>query len=421
MAPPIVRPPTVPTVLHLRPEQIRNLPKVNKGSGGADPFVMFEVRDLEGRTLVGGPREVNCDTCKTRPLKRCLEGYPSGSFAFKVDSRMVRTGCELIVTVLDHKPPPLSSRTIGSARLPLRDLTSENGAKRQLVLALNAVGDIINTFGVRFPDGTPLLGYRDAAAPADVVLDAEFPHPEYDSVRAIPAEEQLPGWAFHLLEPEAQAEYQMELLASIASRQERARVEQARADFARRKAHRESFVRTLEQQLADPAQHRPNFLPLQEVVGSELLRREWGFTMLREGGAGGWKRAGGGGLKEERHVEAERALVLQWLRYRDQARSRPCCLQKPEPVALVAIPTLVPRDASRRPGCPPSPPPCCTEGTRRGQAREVDAEVRRFVRTKQTRTLKAMTRHLRDWADDGLPRPPARRAPPRPRTGARTG
>jgi hypothetical protein len=142
MPPSTQRPRAVSTVIHVRPDQIRNLPKVNKGTGGADPFLILEVRDPEGHTLVGGPREMNCEACKTKPLKRCLEGYPSGSFTFKVDSFQIRSGCELLVTVLDYKPAPLSSRSIGNARILLKDLTSENGAKRQLAMSFKVSGSI---------------------------------------------------------------------------------------------------------------------------------------------------------------------------------------------------------------------------------------------------------------------------------------
>lgn len=113
---------------------------MNKGTGGADPFLIFEVRDPDGHTLVGGPREMNCEACKTKPLKRCLEGYPSGHFTFKVDSFQIRSGCELLVTVLDFKPAPLSSRAIGNARISLKELTSENGAKRELALSFKVSG-----------------------------------------------------------------------------------------------------------------------------------------------------------------------------------------------------------------------------------------------------------------------------------------
>jgi hypothetical protein len=45
--------------------------------------------NAENTVLVGGERELNCDSCRTKPLKRVLEGYFEENFDFKVN----RSGC----------------------------------------------------------------------------------------------------------------------------------------------------------------------------------------------------------------------------------------------------------------------------------------------------------------------------------------
>lgn len=79
--------------------------------------------------------------------------------------------------------------------------------------------------------------------------------------------------------------------------------------------------------------------------------------MNKEDGSGGWKRTGGGGGKDEKHPEAERVLVQQWLAYQRMSQ-------------------------------------------------DADAELDRFVRVKRSSLVRAMTKHLHSWADDGTPSPP---------------
>lgn len=61
-------------------EEIRNLPKVNKGSGGADPYGVLEILDASGIVLVGGDRELYCAGCKTKVMKKSLDGYVTERF-----------------------------------------------------------------------------------------------------------------------------------------------------------------------------------------------------------------------------------------------------------------------------------------------------------------------------------------------------
>ena len=74
------RPKTAACNLEVSVEEIRNLPKVNKGSGGADPYAVLEILDSGGLCLVGGDRELYCKGCKTKVMKKSLDGYVNEGF-----------------------------------------------------------------------------------------------------------------------------------------------------------------------------------------------------------------------------------------------------------------------------------------------------------------------------------------------------
>jgi hypothetical protein len=74
------RPKTAACTLEVSVEEIRNLPKVNKGSGGADPYAVLEILDSGGLCLVGGDRELYCKGCKTKVMKKSLDGYVNERF-----------------------------------------------------------------------------------------------------------------------------------------------------------------------------------------------------------------------------------------------------------------------------------------------------------------------------------------------------
>lgn len=342
----------MPCVLKLLVDEIRNLPKLNKGSGGADPFVVIEIQDSNGAVVVGGARELNCVSCKTKILKRVLEGYVLETFEFNIDTHIIRSGGKVKLTVMDFKPLPESPRAIGFMELSLVSIANSDGKLPMEGHPLLASGDVVNTFGKKIESGQELRGYRDSQAPSLLHVNFEISTPPYVFVEGVPLEEQVNAWQFHMMAPEDQDEYD-ERLQERKKRiveDELAAVEAERKRVARER--REKKLRELNKMLREPKTARTNWKEFQDLIGNELMRREWGHGMDKYQGSGGWRRMAGTQVQEDRDYDHERRLIQQWLRY------------------------------------------VATD-------REEEEEVRDFATHFNTKRLQAMTDHLREWSDFG--------------------
>ena len=197
-----------PCRLKIRVESFSNLPKLSKGAGGCDPMVVMEVMDAEYSVLVGGDRELNCDSCRTKPMRRSLEGYYEENFDFKVNSNMVRGKCIVQLRLMDVKTPPEPNKGVGFFQVSLYDLASRGGEKQTIVCNLLALGQVVNTYGNKYEHGTELRGYRDPYAPSTLEFSIELlPPTGLVPNEVVPREQQITPWEFFLLEPDEQDAY----------------------------------------------------------------------------------------------------------------------------------------------------------------------------------------------------------------------
>jgi hypothetical protein len=346
------RPREVPVRLLVRVERCANLPKLSKGPGGCDPFVVMEVLNAEHTILVGGDRELNCDGCRTKPLRRVLEGYFEEDFVFKVNTNMVRERCILQLRLMDAKPPPEPAKGIGFFQVPLRELASRGGARETAVVNLLALGLVINTYGKQHEHGSELRGYRDPVAPSTLEFSVELPPPPLTPNPTVPPQQQLAPWDFFLMAPAEQDAYdeKMTTLEAMLLSQQAAEAERVR--LKRIKEKKEAHERLMAKKLKDPLTWRTNWKELQENLKKDLFRREWGPAMDKFKGFGGWRRKGGNGAQEERQEDAERMLVQQLMKYERMEQ-------------------------------------------------EEDVEVARYVQKRNARRLGEMTQHLHEWSDAG--------------------
>ena len=170
---------TDPCTLRIVFDEIRNLPKVNKGTGGADPFAILEVIDKDDHVVIGGDREVLCTGCKTKVIKKALEGWVAEKFVFKMNTQMVRDELRLRVRVMDFKPAPQQPRGLGFADFLLMNLAEKGGTSERIQLDLFALGDVVSTYGNKTSHGEVLLGYKDPTQPAHVILTLEMLPPPH--------------------------------------------------------------------------------------------------------------------------------------------------------------------------------------------------------------------------------------------------
>ena len=84
--------------------------------------MLQKVLNSEYTVIVGGDRELNCDSCRTKPLRRVLEGYFEENFDFKLTSHMVREKCILQLRLMDLRTPPTPNKGIGFWQGSLHDL-----------------------------------------------------------------------------------------------------------------------------------------------------------------------------------------------------------------------------------------------------------------------------------------------------------
>ena len=347
------RPREVPLRLRVRAEGFANLPKLSKGPGGCDPQLVLEVLTVDHVVLIGGDRELNCDACRTKPLRRVLEGYFEETFDFKVNTSMVREKAFLQLRVVDTKPPPEPAKGIGFHIVDLYALANEHGGKKQTTLAnLLALGKVINTYGNVFEHGQELRGYRDPYAPSTLEFSVEMLPPPLEINAVVPAEQQLSAWEFHLLDPGAQDAYDEKMTTLEAMLVAQQTAENERVRLKRIKEKQEAHERLMAKKLKDPLTWRTNWKELQENLKNDLLRREWGPGMDKYKGFGGWKRTNGAGVQEERGEMGERLLVQQLTKYERMEQ-------------------------------------------------EEDQEVMAYVTKRNARRLRDMTDHLREWSDAG--------------------
>ena len=346
------RPREVPVRLRVRVERCANLPKLSKGPGGCDPFVVMEVLNTEHTILIGGDRELNCDGCRTKPLRRVLEGYFEEDFTFKVNTNMVRERCVLQLRLMDAKPPPQPAAGVGFVQVPLHELASRGGAREAAVCNLFTLGLVTNTYGTRFEHGSELRGYRDPMAPSTLEFSVELLPPALTPNATVPAEQQMTPWDFFLMEPAEQDAYDEKLVALEAMLLAQQAAEAERVRLKRLKEKKEAHERLMAKKLKDPLTWRTNWKELQENLKNDLFRREWGPGMDKLRGFGGWRRKNGNGVQEERQEDAERMLVQQLMKYERMER-------------------------------------------------EEDAEVARYVQQRNARRLREMTQHLFEWSDAG--------------------
>jgi hypothetical protein len=166
-------------------EEIRNLPKVNKGTGGADPFAILEIIDENDHVLIGGDKEILCNACKTKTIRKSLEGWVSENFEFKMNTQMVRSGVRLRVRVMDFKPAPQQPKGIGYTDYPIKNLAEKGGISEKIRCDLLALGDIVTTYGDKTSHGQPLPGHKDPTLSAYIVLILEMMPPPYAKVEGL--------------------------------------------------------------------------------------------------------------------------------------------------------------------------------------------------------------------------------------------
>eukprot|EP00960_Hanusia_phi_P026593 746332-Hanusia_phi.AAC.24 len=270
-----------------------------------------------------------------------LSGHIQESFRLNVDTEMVRRGYSLCVRVMDWKPLPGAHLEIGSSKMLLEGLTRLPLCTSSAPLELKSNGELLNTYGRRFKKDEIIQGHVKPDEPALVLLTVVLTTPPFQTSDILQEEDQLQAWDFFLLSPEEQVLYSKELV-----RKEKEFVEKE----AKRKKMEKKMARKVEEErnadlllgmIRDPSNHRMNWKQLtcefacnitdfpdilQAVVKDELLRREWGATMDKFDGAGGWKRSDGnlslealacvsstssaeGFGTQERMLEAERLLV----------------------------------------------------------------------------------------------------------------
>lgn len=263
----------MPCRLKVRLESVVNLPKLSKGPGGCDPFVVLEIMDSEHVVLVGGERELNCDACRTKPLRRVLEGYFEESFDFKVNTNMVREECIVQLRLLNAKTPPEPHKGVGFFRLSLLELARKGGAKETIKCDLLALGEVVNTYGNKYPHGTELKGYRDPYAASTLEFSVEMLSPPLVPNEIVPPHEQLAPWDFYLLAPAEQDTYDHRIitLASMLVAQQQA--EEQRLRLKRLQDKKVAHERLMAKKLKDPMTWRTNWKELQENIQNDLFRR----------------------------------------------------------------------------------------------------------------------------------------------------
>jgi hypothetical protein len=170
--------------------------------------MLQKVLNSEYTVIVGGDRELNCDSCRTKPQRRVLEGYFEENFDFKLTSHMVREKCILQLRLMDLRTPPTPNKGIGFWQGSLHDLASRGGEKETITCNLLALGQVINSYGNIFEHGTELRGYRDPLAPVTLEFSVEMPAPgQLVPSDIVPREQQLSPWKFHLLSKQEQEAY----------------------------------------------------------------------------------------------------------------------------------------------------------------------------------------------------------------------
>lgn len=178
----------------------------------------------EHTVLIGGERELNCDSCRTKPLRRVLEGYFEETFGFKVNSNMVREKCFLQLRLMDSKTPPEPHKGVGFFKYSLHELAVRGGEKETIKCSLLALGEVVNTYGNKQEHGTELRGYRDPYAPSTLEFSVEMLSPPLVPNEVVPQGQQLTPWNFYLLPPDEQDTYDdrmITLAAMLVAQQER--------------------------------------------------------------------------------------------------------------------------------------------------------------------------------------------------------
>ena len=240
---------------------------------------------------------------------------------------MVRGGAILRIRIMDFKPSPELPKRIAFADVPLRELAEKGGHEAETrKMDLLALGEIVTTYGNKTAHGEVLMGYKNPTGTAFVVVTLKLVPPHLSLVEGVPPEAQLSAWNFHLLEPKEQDEYDLKMIqirkAFEDEKEERKRLELERLDMEQRAR----FQKRMETRVQQPTT-RTNWRELQELMTNQLMRREWGYTMDKSSGVGGWRRPPGTGLQEVREEEAERRLVIKYLDYRNAERSEDGAVQ----------------------------------------------------------------------------------------------
>ena len=193
-----------PCAILVEIKSVENLPKVNKGHGGANPFVVLEVQDRDGQAVVGGMREINCLSCKTKPLRRMLSGHIQESFKLNVDAEMVRRGYRLCVRVMDWRPSPQVHFEIGSSELLLAEVARMAGGSSSTPLELKSNGELVSTYGKNFKKNETIRGHHNPDAPSLVMLSVVLTTPAFKKSVIVPDADQLQAWDYFMLSPDEQ-------------------------------------------------------------------------------------------------------------------------------------------------------------------------------------------------------------------------
>ena len=253
--------------------------------------------DSERTILIGGDRELNCDSCRTKPLRRVLEGYFEEDFDFKVNTQMIRDKCILELRLMDAKTPPEPHKGVGFFQVDLHELASRGGEKESIVANLLVLGQVVNTYGNKYEHGEDLKGYRDPYAPSTLAFTVELPPPPLTPNATVPPEQQIPPWQFYLLSPSEQDAYDAKVLALESMLVSQRAAEAERMRLKRLQEKKQQHERLMAKKLKDPLTWRTNWKELQENVKNDLLRREWGPAMDKYRGFGGWRRVSGTGMQ----------------------------------------------------------------------------------------------------------------------------